>query len=340
MGYSTTDRDELSDRAAYRDATGTTFAHTATMASTPTALRHIHESMDPKSKNTLGQQIRECRDSEEHPNALPIVVGFDETGSMGTAPQLLQKKLATLKGATLRMGLTDAQLCFAAYGDAQNDEVAPCQVGQFESGIEMEDFLNNLYLEKQGGGNSGETPGLLLYFLANFTALDSLAKRGKKGYIVLTGDECPLPYVTRDEVERYIGPHIQSDLTIKEVVKEAQKSFEIYFFLVNNHAAAMQGSEKVWQNLLGADHVIPVQSLDNISEQIALLIAQLEGTIDSLDAGAKILIAEGADPKNVARASQELAHYTGGKGNGNVAVRPTGAGALPVPAAAGKTTRL
>lgn len=309
MGYTTTTPADLTARRAYREATDTAFAHTTTMHRTPRALRTIHASVDPKWTNTFGKKVRECRDSDAHPLTLPVVVGFDETGSMGEAPMILQQKLATLKGALLRAGLDDAQLCFAAYGDAQNDEVAPCQVGQFESGLEMEDWLNNLYLERMGGGNNGETAGLLLYFLARHSVLDSLTKRGKKGYLILTGDECPLPWITREEVRRYIGDDIQADLKIAEVVTEARKIYDIYFFHYRTGAAVAQDSLRVWQKLLGPDHVVPVESLDTISEQMAMLIARVEGIADTMAEAAELLLAEGADPDAVRRAGKAMVPF-------------------------------
>jgi hypothetical protein len=321
----------MSRRSAYRAASGTSFAHTADMSSRPREMRTIHESVDPKRLNTLGEKIRECLDSPEHPTTLPVVVGFDETGSMGHAPRLLQQKLATLKGATLRMGLDDAQLCFAAYGDAQNDEVAPCQVGQFESGLEMEEWLNNLYLEGMGGGNKGETAGLLLWFLANFSRLDSLTKRGKKGYLILTGDECPLLKVTREEIKRYIDENVQADVRIEDVVEQAKKSYNIFFFLVDNGAARQQGSLKVWSKLLGQNNVIVVQDLDSISEQIALLLAQEEALVDSLASGVAMLLAEGANPDDARAASTALAH----RNPNQRVVKATSSGTLPIPTASG-----
>lgn len=336
MGYSATSRDELDARNAYRRATGTSFAHTAHMASTPRAMRTIHESVDPRRANSAGERVRECFDSPQHPLTIPIVAGFDETGSMGSAPMILQAKLASLEGALLRAGLTDAQLCFAAYGDAQNDEVAPCQVGQFESGLEMEDQLNNLYLEGLGGGNDGETSGLLLYFLGRHSRLDSLTKRGRKGYILLTGDELPLPRITREEVRRYIGDELQQDLTIEQVVAEVKRSYEVYFFHYLTGAARMQNSLPTWQRLLGADHVIPLESLDTVAEQMAMLVAACEGVTDSVEETAALLVAEGADPVAVKAAGRAMARYTGGRA-------PTGraSGTLPTTAAPrGRTHRL
>jgi hypothetical protein len=295
-------------RSSYRAATHSSFAYSSATASKPWHERKVHEMLDPKRKNSNDEQVRESKDTEAHPNTVPIVVGFDETGSMGSAPRILQQKLATLKGATLRAGLTDAQLCFAAYGDAQNGEVAPVQVGHFESGVEMEDWLNDIYLEGNGGGNNGETAGLLMYFLANHSRLDCI-KRGKKGYLILTGDEVALPKITRHEVKTYLGYDIQRDYTIEEVVAEVQKTYQVFFFLVDNMAAKMQDSLNFWTRLLGPKNVIKVQDLDNISEQIALLVARYEGVIDSFDAGTELLLAEGADAAAVRAATRDLAPY-------------------------------
>jgi hypothetical protein len=314
MGYSSTSRADLSARQAYRYASGTSFQHHVHTSAQPHHLRTVHSSVDPKWLNSFGQQVRECRDSAQHPFTLPVAVAFDQTGSMGTASFIVQEKLATLKGALLRAGLTDAQLCFAAYGDAQNHgygdyETAPCQVGQFESGIEMEDYLNNLFIEGNGGGNGGETSGLLLYFLARHSQLDSVIKRGKRGYLIITGDESPLPYITRDEVQRVLGYDIQGDLTIQQVVAEVTQLYDVYFFHLMTESARAQNSLTVWQGLLGADHVVPLENLDTISEQITMLIARLEGVVRDMGQAAALLLAEGADPGAVARAGKAMAVF-------------------------------
>jgi hypothetical protein len=326
MGYTSASRADMSARQAYRAATGTAFAYTATMSATPHDQRTIHPTVDPQGTNTAGEKIRECLDSAAHPVTLPVFVGFDETGSMGDGPRILQQKLATLKGSLLRAGLEDAQLCFGAYGDAQNGETAPCQVGQYESGVEMEDWLNNLYLEGYGGGNGGETAGLLLYFLARHSRLDSVAKRGQKGYLILTGDECPMPQVTREEVRRYIGDTIEADLTIEQVVAEVRELYNVYFFHVNTSAARIQDSLNVWTRLLGEEYVVPVESLDTISEQITMLIARLEGVVDTVEEASELLLAEGADPDAVRRAGRAMVRFDGAAG----AVAPaTSTGRLP-----------
>src|SRR3989344_50753 len=49
-----------------------------------------HDKMDPKGA------LRESRDSATHPESLAIGVVFDETGSMGDNPRIVQEKLKNL----------------------------------------------------------------------------------------------------------------------------------------------------------------------------------------------------------------------------------------------------
>lgn len=296
MGYSRTSGDDLRARAAYRATTNTSYAYSAATSALPHHLRKAHETLDPQHLNADGKKIREARDSVEHPVSLPVFVAFDETGSMGMAPRLLQEKLASLKGTTLRLGLNDLQLGFGAWGDSQNNEAAPLQVGQFESGLEFEEVLNNIYLEGNGGGNHGETSGLLMWFLANYSSLDSYEKRGKKGYLFLVGDEVALPVVTKGEIERYVGETVQGDISIEEVFAQVTKMYDVFFLLYDTPAARQQSSLEFWTRHLGLQNVVPLQDLDSVAETIALVISTREGIAGATEA----LIAEGSDSKTVA----------------------------------------
>jgi hypothetical protein len=299
------------------------------MHAAPPHARKIHESVDPKRVNTRDEHIRECLDSDEHPLTVPVFVGFDETGSMGNGPRIIVDKLAALKGLTLRAGMPDVQLCFGAYGDTNYDEVAPCQVGQFESGLEMEEWLNNLFLEGQGGGNGGESASLLLWWLGTHSRLDSLDKRGKKGYLFLTGDEIALP-VSAAQVERYTGEKVQSALSVADCVAAAQTHYNVIFFLVNNHTAKAQRSQEFWTEHLGADNVIIVQDLENIAELISGVIAFEEGVVSTVDDVTSMLSAEGVTSTALEVVSSTLAARTS---SGSVSAVSTDTGSLDASAA-------
>jgi hypothetical protein len=145
----------------------------------------IHESMNP---NQI--VLRECRDSEVHPNTIPVVVGMDVTGSMGKIPHsLVQKGLPTLMSKLIEKGVDDASLLFTAVGDHISDDY-PLQVGQFESGdVELDMWLTRTYLEGNGGGNGGESYCLVWDFVNRFVKTDAWEKRQQKGFVFTFGDE-------------------------------------------------------------------------------------------------------------------------------------------------------
>jgi hypothetical protein len=89
MGFSRWSDDFYKERARKRHHDGTpTFAHDAAMRSRPRSDRVCHQAMNP-----FGVAQRESRDSDAHPQSLAIAVIFDVTGSMGSIPVTLQKKL-------------------------------------------------------------------------------------------------------------------------------------------------------------------------------------------------------------------------------------------------------
>ena len=136
-------------------------------------VRRIHESMDPSKA-----QLRESRDSKEHPLSVPIILALDVTGSMGEIPHYLIKDgLPNLMGGIIQRGIKDPQILFLAIGDYTYDSY-PLQVGQFESGDEELDlWLTRTYIEGGGGGNEGESYSLAWYYGAKHTVTDSWEKR-------------------------------------------------------------------------------------------------------------------------------------------------------------------
>src|SRR5271166_724984 len=197
MGSTRWSDDHYKDRAKLRAETGQDAFEYDHEIKIGAAEARVHDKMNPK-----GVKIRESRDSEAHPESHAVGVLFDVTGSMQTVPRILQENLPRLMGLLLRKGyLEHPQILIGAIGDATCDS-APLQVGQFESGIEIEEDLGKLFLEGGGGGHITESYELAMYFMARHTALDCFEKRGKRGYLFVIGDELPYPRIKRAEVER------------------------------------------------------------------------------------------------------------------------------------------
>lgn len=216
------------DRMTSHKRAGTSvFEHDALIRKTGRV--SVHESLLPSKLNSLGQLIRESRDSAEHPQSNAVAILFDVTGSMRNIPRQLVEKLPQLMGALIKKGyLSDPQVLFGAIGDAYSDK-APLQIGQFESGNEMDSALTNIYLEGNGGGQFSESYDLGMHFLAEYAAMDCLEKRGKKGYCFLIGDENVYPNVNKEQVERLIGEPIQADIPVEEVLERLRSKFEVFW---------------------------------------------------------------------------------------------------------------
>ena len=95
--------------------------------------RGLHPTLDPKNV------VRECRDSEEHPNTLPVILALDVTGSMGDASAQVAKKLNQVM-TELYKEVQDVEFLVMGIGDLAYDQ-APIQISQFESDIRIAEQL-------------------------------------------------------------------------------------------------------------------------------------------------------------------------------------------------------
>jgi hypothetical protein len=252
--------------------------------------QQCHPLMNPK-----GVKLRESRDSADHPNSLGIVFALDVTGSMGDIPHLLAtRQLPSFMKVLMDCGVPDPQLLFMAVGDATSDQ-APLQVGQFESSAElMDQWLTWSYLEGRGGGTGEESYELALYFLALHTEMDCVVKRKKRGYLFVTGDERPYPTLSRHIVDGIIGDRLDDDLKVEEVLAEVQKSYVPFFVIPDGERRYRQHCERAWRDLLG-DHVLCLESPDDVSYAAAGAILLSEGLAGNLDDLTKRLLAAGMD---------------------------------------------
>ncbi len=243
-----------------------------------------HEALDPKK---MKNGIRESRDSKDHPNSKPIIFALDQTGSMAQVPRIVQSKLGKLMSTVLTKGImADPQVLFAAIGDAHTGhgigswEQAPLQVGQFESGVEMEDDLTRIYLEANGGGQNMESYDLALYFAVHHTVSDAWEKRKERGYLFLTGDEQTYPSLDGGTIQRVFGgERPDKDYTIEQLVKDAQERYHVFFIIPGGASNSTRPElHNHWAKLLGADHVIHLDDPNQVCDVVALTIGIVEGT--------------------------------------------------------------
>ena len=237
---------------------------------TQSKVRRVHDSMNSKKIS-----LRECRDSETHPNTVPIVLQLDVTGSMGDIPQhLVIEGLPKLMSNLIQKGVADASLLFTAVGDHECDSY-PLQIGQFESGdAELDMWLTRTYLEGGGGGNAGESYPLGWYFASKHIATDAWDKRHKKGFYISVGDEPFLTSFPSSALKEILPTQEQKSYTAKELYDLASEKWDIYHIHINHNGRTGNG----WKELLG-QHFITVNDYRQVPETIAKLILDNNGNI-------------------------------------------------------------
>lgn len=319
MGYGTYSTSNYAKATSARISSGTAFSYDRTAKST--GRYKAHETLDPTKLNSVGKNIREAFDNSENPTTVPIVVGFDSTGSMRNSPRVIQEKLNTLFGLLLRKGYLEyPTLSIASYGDAYRDRV-PLQISQFEiDDAKIGENLNNLFLEGGGGGNGFETASLLWYYAANHIVTDAWEKRNKKGYMFIIADEIAGD-LRPDQIATFIGDEAPaaSELTVGKLAAAVQEKWDVYILLMDNESAHWQGSYEFYKKLFGDKHVVILENDETVSETIGAMIGRLEN--DDLDDDELIndLVAEGATKAVAEKTARSLAKISGGAPRGAVA---------------------
>lgn len=266
------------------------------------AQRGCHGLMNPH-----GLKMRESRDSADHPESLAIVFALDVTGSMGDIPKMLaQRDLPNFMKTLGTCKIADPQIMFMAIGDATSDK-APLQIGQFESTAElMDQWLTWSYLEGGGGGTGSESYELAFYTLAQHTDLDCRAKRKKRGYLMMTGDELPYPAVSRHQIESLVGEHLDEDIPIEEVIAAAAETYNLFFLIPD--LQRRKRCEPRWRELLG-DHVICMESADDTCAVAAALVGLTEGRLSDTDALAAALAGDGMSRERIGAVVRAVSPY-------------------------------
>lgn len=302
MGYTHWSNAAYASRQNHRRSTGASaFTYDADVRRS--GVVQVHPQMNPFGVT------RESRDSAAHPESVAIGVIFDVTGSMGNVPRVLQTKLGSLMRLLIQRGyVAHPQVLFGGVGDAYCDRV-PLQIGQFESGLEMDDDLGKLFLEGGGGGQVYESYELAAWFFARHTAIDCWEKRRKKGYLFTIGDEKPYGKVRAQQVRDLLGDELTRDQSTKRVFQAVQQRYEHFHIIPTNTAHGGNSRiHDVWRGYLG-ERVLLLDDEAAVCETIALAIGLCEETLDDLDRAVDDLVAAGYDKRSAASASAAVTPY-------------------------------
>ncbi len=235
------------------------------------------DTMD-KLMNPMKMSIRECRDSDNHPEAFPIIIGLDVTGSMGYIPEhIIKHSLTDIIENIIKAGIPSPSIMFVAIGDHISDHY-PLQVGQFESGdSELAMWLEKTHIEGRGGGNDKESYLLAWYLANNYVSTDQWDKRKQKGVLITIGDERTHP--TFNNPDKIFGKG--QEVTAKDLLEKVSEKWNVYHIHANDGSYSTssffgKAVVKDWDGYL-SQHLLVVDNHENIGKEIAQLV------VDSAD---------------------------------------------------------
>jgi hypothetical protein len=247
------------------------FSSTTAMASASVQEVYRENRLNPllNPKNV----VRECLDTEEHPETIPVILALDVTGSMGSAATMCASKLDEIM-KELYDKVKDVEFLMMGIGDLACDD-APIQASQFESDIRILDQTTKVYFEGGGGGNSYESYTAAWYFGLHNTKLDCW-KRSKKGIIITMGDEPLNPYLPGRRLSEILGTSTQ-DVDTEVLYKEVCEKYDVYHIAITNNSCYSRYKDEIkdsWGKLLN-QHLI-IATSNELPKIISEIVAEHE----------------------------------------------------------------
>ena len=229
----------------------------------------IDDSLDPKKFS-----IRECCNSDEHPNTIPVILALDVTGSMGEACSEVASALGVII-KNLYEKFADIEFCVMGIGDLAYDD-APIQMSQFESDIRIAESLDKIYMEHGGGGNNYESYTAAWYMGLKHAKLDCFEKQGRKGIIITMGDEPLNPYLPYRHLNDATNGTEQKDVETKELYSQVCEKYDVFHIAVDSPRDSYRWHKKEIENTFGqllGTH-FKTSSVDSLAQTIEECISE------------------------------------------------------------------
>jgi hypothetical protein len=231
----------------------------------------LNDKFDPKLT-----KYRESCDSADSPEATPIIIGFDVTGSMGyLAAEIAKNSLnKTVTEIYDKQPVTNPHIMCAPFTGPENS--APLQVTQFEADIRIVEQLLDMWVGF--GWNKYSYDSLVWYFAAKHTKIDCFEKRRKKGFLFCIGDEicggdCDI--LTQEMVKRIYGDEMQKYLTLNEVLEIASEKYEIFHIVTK---MSDNNALKTWQDFIpGRVAELAAEDIQYLGEVIISIMQLVNG---------------------------------------------------------------
>lgn len=204
----------------------------------------------------------------------PLIIVFDQTGSMGVWRDVIGQKLAYLdKEAPSYLG-DDLEICFCAIGDAPMGDREPLQVRPFAKGTELVEHVSCL-CQTGGGGDDMESYELAALYLSRNASYEP----GAQPVVIFIGDEGLHPQV---EARHAAWAHIDTqgrDVPTADIMKELTQKYSAYI-VRKPYPSAEARVQKQWTGMLGPERVFILEAPERILDVIFGILALETGKMD------------------------------------------------------------
>ena len=205
----------------------------------------------------------------------PLHVLIDVTGSMGAWPPVIFSKLPYLdiEGKTY-LG-DDMEISFAAIGDFRHDKYG-LQVRPYSNGTALAEELKKLIHEGGGGGGdyceSYEVAAL-------YYARNAKMPKAVRPILIFVGDESFREYVERSTATQVHVTLGEVRIDTKDIFDELKRRYAVYI-VRKSYGGGDRDIQARWTELLGEDHVVPLQAPDRVVDVIFGILAKETGKVE------------------------------------------------------------
>jgi len=186
----------------------------------------------------------------------PWVVASDDTGSMGDWIDIILEKLALL-GKEAERYAPNYALSVWLTGDARCDEHA-LQIRDFDSGPSLTEQVDALAAQ-HGGGDEPESYGLAAYYGVYHCNIE----KAVKPIFTLILDALPHMTVRPDEIKKFIGDKVQSDLSTVNLFHLLREKFTVYIVIKGEKGGTVYN---FWADIVGEQQIIPMSEPRDVVE--------------------------------------------------------------------------
>ena len=189
----------------------------------------------------------------------PVVYAYDVTGSMGGLPKIIFDKVPMMAGQLTEQNyLEEVEISIAAIGDVLCDQ-APLQVCDFSVIKSLDEWLQRIWLEGNGGGQRKESYELIAYFYAKKCEMPN----AKTPIFLFTGDEGLREKLPAATLREHFGEDAES-MDACDVFDELKKKFRNNVFLIHRpYYQTLSADEEIvaqWEKALGKEKVIKIKN--------------------------------------------------------------------------------